>query len=418
MDASANPHQPTDDALLIRNARVLTLGESPWPRRGHALGDLSVVERADVLCQNGIVRAVGPDLDAPPGAREIEADGRVLMPAFVDCHTHLCWAGSRIDEWEKRLAGATYLEILESGGGIMATVRAVRAATIEQLAAALLDRLIRLLRAGTTTVEIKSGYGLSTNHELKMLAAIDSAAGLWAGTIVPTALLGHAKDPDDPTFVQRTIDETLPAISQSHPGITIDAFCEKGAWNLDETILLFEQARQRRHPLRVHADQFNSLGMTPAAIRLGARSVDHLEASTDADLRALADSSTFGVILPACGFHLDNRYARGRAFLDHNGLLAIATNANPGSAPCSSMPMAVALAVRACGLTPWEAIGAATANAAALLGFTDRGVIVHNAKADLILLCHRDERALAYEFGEDPVDMVVCDGRIVREPIA
>ncbi|MCA9289262.1 MAG: imidazolonepropionase, partial [Phycisphaerales bacterium] len=376
MDASASTPDPRQTALVIRGARVLTLGESPWPRRGHALGDLSVFERSDVLCQDGVVRGVGRNLDAPPGAREIEANGRVLMPAFIDCHTHLCWAGSRIDEWEKRLAGASYLEILDSGGGIMATVRAVRAATTEQLAAGLLDRLIRVLHAGTTTVEIKSGYGLSTDHELKMLAAIENAAELWPGTVVPTALLGHAKDPGVENFAQRTVEETLPAVSEAYPGIAIDAFCEKSAWKLDDTILLFEQARQRRHPLRVHADQFNSMGMTPAAIRLGARSVDHLEASTDADLRALADSSTFGVILPCCGFHVDNRYARGRAFLDHNGLLAIATNANPGSAPCSSMPMAIALAVRACGLTPWEAIGAATANAAALLGFTDRGVIV------------------------------------------
>lgn len=400
--------------LLIRGARALTLSEQPWPRRGHAIGDLSVLDDADVLITSDRITAVGADLPAPPNSTTIEAEGRVLMPAFVDCHTHLCWAGSRIDEWEQRLAGRTYQEIHAAGGGIMSTVRAVRAASRESLTASLLERLNRILRAGTTTVEIKSGYGLSTRDELTMLAAIADAARQWPGTITPTALLGHAKDPDVPDFVRRTIDHTLPAVSRDYPGIAIDAFCEKGAWSLDETILLFEAARERHHPLRVHADQFTSLGMTPAAIRLGARSVDHLEASTDTDLHALAQSNTFGVMLPCCGFHVDGRYARGKAFLDAAGLLAIATNANPGSAPSGAMPMTIALAVRALGLTPTEAIGAATANPAALLGYTDRGTIAPGQRADLILLHHRDERALAYEFGADPIDAVICAGSVVR----
>ncbi len=400
--------------LLIRGARVLTLGEQPWPRRGHAIGDLSALDNADVLIHNDRIASIGSDLSAPADATVLEAQGRVLMPAFVDCHTHLCWAGSRIDEWQQRLAGRTYQEIHAAGGGIMSTVRAVRDASREALTTSLLERLARILRSGTTTIEIKSGYGLSTRDELAMLAAIRDAAAQWPGSITPTALLGHAKDPDTPDFVRRTIDHTLPAVSAEHPGIAIDAFCEKGAWSLEETILLFEAARELGHPLRVHADQFTSLGMTPAAIRLGARSVDHLEASTDADLHALAQSTTFGVMLPCCGFHVDNRYARAKAFLDAAGLLAIATNANPGSAPSGSMPMTIALAVRALGLTPTEAIGAATANPAALLGFTDRGVIAPGKRADLILLCHRDERALAYEFGADPVDVVVCGGALVR----
>lgn len=400
--------------LLIRGARVLTLGEQPWPRRGHAIGDLSVLDDADVLVHADRVAAVGADLAPPADTTVLEAEGRVLMPAFVDCHTHLCWAGSRIDEWEQRLAGRTYQEIHAAGGGIMSTVRAVRAASRESLATSLVDRLTRVLFSGTTTIEVKSGYGLSTRDELTMLAAVTDAARQWPGSIVPSALLGHAKDPEVPDFVRRTIDHTLPTVSREYPGITIDAFCEKGAWSLDETILLFEAARERGHPLRVHADQFTSMGMTPAAIRLGARSVDHLEASTDADLHALAQSNSFGVMLPCCGFHVDGRYARGKDFLDAAGLLAIATNANPGSAPSGAMAMAIALAVRALGLTPTEAIGAATANPASLLGFSDRGVIAPGKRADLILLCHRDERALAYEFGADPIDAVICNGRLVR----
>lgn len=400
--------------LLIRGARVLTLGEQAWPRRGHAIGDLSVLDGADVLVRDGLIVGVDVEMEAPGDASVIEAEGRVLMPGLVDCHTHLCWSGSRIDEWEQRLAGRMYQEIQAAGGGIMSTVRAVRAASRDALGAALLERLRRVLRSGTTTIEIKSGYGLTAQDELRMLGAIGDAARAWPGTIVPTALLGHAIDPGIPEFVTRTIEQTLPSVSRAFPGICVDAFCEKGAWSLDETILLFERARELGHPIRVHADQFNSLGMTPAAIRLGARSVDHLEATTEADLRALADSGTFGVMLPCCGFHVDGRYARGRAFLDAGGLLAIASNANPGSAPSGALAMTIALAVRACGLTPTEAIGAATANAAALLGLPDRGTIAPGQRADLVLLCHRDERALAYEFGADPIDVVVCNGVVVR----
>src|SRR5262249_43025419 len=157
-----------------------------------------------------------------------------------------------------------------------------------------------------------------------------------------------------PDFINRTINETLPAVSREFPNIPIDAFCERGAWSLDDTIALFNAAKKLGHPFRVHADQFNSLGMITKALELGARSVDHLEPTTPEDAGRLAKSTTFGVILPCCGFHLDNRYANGRRLIDAGGLLAIATNFNPGSAPCYSMPMAIALAVRHCGLTPHE----------------------------------------------------------------
>ncbi len=401
--------------VLIRSARVLTMA-GPRPRRGAALGDLGLLERADVLVEGERVRSVSshPASDIPPPTSTIEADGRVLMPAFVDGHTHACWAGARLDEWDRKRCGATYLEILAAGGGIMSTVRAVRAATEAQLADLLLERLAVMRRLGTATVEIKSGYGLSTEHELKMLRAIRRAAGEWPGTIRMTALLGHAVDPDQPGFVGRTIDETLPAVSQEFPGITVDAYCESGAWSVADCVRLFERAREFGHPIRVHADQFNSLGMIPEAVRLGARSVDHLEASTPEDLDRLAASDTFGTILPVCGFHVDGRYADGRRFVDAGSLLALATNYNPGSAPSPSMPMAIALAVRHCGLSPAEAIAAATVNAAELLGMHDRGQIAPGQRADLILLRHTDERMLAYEFGDNPVDAMILGGALLE----
>lgn len=404
-------------ATVFLNARVVT-PPGPGPHRGAAANDLHVLDRADVLVRNGRIEAIEPagSLSAKGVDHALDAKGRVLMPSFVDAHTHACWAGDRIDEWTKKLAGATYLELLKAGGGIMSTVRSVRGASEKDLASSLLDRLTRMLLAGTTTVEVKSGYGLSTNDELKMLRAIRAAAKDFPGAVVPTALIAHAIDADHPSrdaFIETTIGETLDAVHAEFPGVALDAYCESGAWSLDECARLFDRAISLGHPFRVHADQFNALGMTRWAVERGARSVDHLEASTPEELALLARSKTFGVMLPCAGFHTDGRYADGRAFLDAGGALVIATNCNPGSAPTHSMPMAIALAARFNGLTPNEAITACTANAAALLGFDDRGRLTPGARADLILLRHTDERALAYEFGDNPVDVVCVHGAII-----
>lgn len=400
--------------LHIRNARILTLAAASGaePRRGKALGDLGVIPAGDVVVADGRIAAVGPGLTAPADATVIEANGRVLMPGFVDCHTHACWAGDRLDEWEMKRRGVPYLEILKKGGGIHATVRAVREATQKQLAANLRDRLAAMLREGTTTVEVKSGYGLTTEAELKMLRAIRRAAADWPGTVVPTALLGHAFEGDLDDYARMIVKEMLPEISKEFPDIAVDAFCEKEAWSVEACVKLFEKAH-KHHPIRVHADQFNPLGMIPEAVRLFARSVDHLEASRKDDLIALAKSPTLGVILPCTGFHTDGRYARAGFFVDQGGAVALATNCNPGSAPVHSMPFAIALAVRHCGLTPAEAIAAATVNAAAVLGLKDRGRIEPGLRADLILLHHKDERLLAYEVGGNPVDRVICNGTLV-----
>jgi len=419
--------------LTIRNARVLTM-RGGLRCGAAAMNDLGVVERADVVVEGGVVREIRPtpsntpslslaeprDISPVGDERECDLDaaGRVLMPGFVDCHTHALWAGDRLDEWEMKRRGVAYLDILKAGGGIMSTVRAVRKASEAKLVASLRSRLGGMLREGTTTVEVKSGYGLSTADELKMLRAIAEAARTWPGTIVMTALIGHAIDGDAGAFVMRTIEETLPAVHAEFPGIAIDAFCEKGAWSLEECIRLLEKAMSLGHPVRVHADQFNALGMTEWALANGVLSVDHLEATTPEALKALAASGTFGVMLPCAGFHTDGRYGNGRAFVDGGGGLAVATNVNPGSAPCASVPMAVALSVRMLGLTPAEAINAVTANAGALLArqapeIGMRGVIEVGQRADLVLLRHTDERMLAYEFGGNPVDVVVCGGDVV-----
>jgi imidazolonepropionase len=417
-------------SLLIREARVLRLSRGARPRRGAALGDLHVLERGDVLIEGGVIAAVGESLSNPPETTVIEAGGRVLMPGFVDCHTHACWAGDRLEEWAMRLAGASYLDVLKAGGGIMSTVHAVRATSEEGLIAGLRQRLGVMLRLGTTTAEVKSGYGLDAETELKMLRAIGRAATPASRgkrprdaspddpalpTVVPTALLGHAIDPDEPGFVEETIKKTLPDVHRAYPGVAVDAFCEDGAWSLKDAVRLLKRAKELGHPVRVHADQFSDLGMVEEAVKLGAVSVDHLEATKRSSIDRLAKSDTFAVTLPCCGFHLDGRFASPRRLVSEGGLLAIATNYNPGSAPCPSMPMAIALAVRHCGLSPAEAISAATVNAASLLGLIDRGTIAPGQRADLVLLRHADERMLACEFGDNPADLVVLGGKIVAD---
>ncbi len=400
--------------FVIRSARVLTLARGDSPRFGLEMSELAVLERGDVAIQAGDILAVAPRLDDITGVHELDAEGRVLMPGLVDCHTHACWAGVRYDELDRMNRGESYLDILDSGGGIMATVRAVRAASLDELADLTARRFTRMRTLGATTIECKSGYGLTTEAEVKMLRAIGMAAAKANLRIVPTALIAHAIDKGNPNFIDETIEETVHAVAEAFPGICLDAYCEKGAWSLADCRRLFEKGIELGLPFRVHADQFNDLGMLDAAVEMGAWSVDHLEASTAAGLRKLADSDTMGVMLPVSAFHLQDRHANGRRFVDLGGALAIATNYNPGTGPSPSLPFALALAVKFNKLTPAEAICAATINAAAVLHL-DReiGSIEVGKRADLLLLNLTDERALAYEVAGDPVHTVFSAGEAV-----
>jgi len=406
--------------LLVHDARILTLSGPDGARRGASLADNGVIERGWILCEHGRIQRVA---GGPPPAELLERDetdvidaaGNVVMPAFVDCHTHACWAGDRFDEADRRRRGASYLDILAAGGGIMSTVRAVRSAGDEELAFGLIRRISAMLSLGTGTLEVKSGYGLNTEHELRMLRIIHGVAQISPIHLAGTFLGAHAMDPDDPHCVERMIQETLPAVVHEFPGVTVDAYCELGAWSPDDCIRLFDAAQEHGCPVRVHADQFNALGMTRHAIEIGAVSVDHLEATPPDQLEQLAESATFGVMLPACGFHLDDRYAPGRAFVDAGGALALATNCNPGSAPTMSMPFIITLAARKLGLSPAEAITACTWNPAVLLGLQDQvGSIEPGKRADLAIFDMRDERELGYDIaGPGPV-LTILDGRVVH----
>ncbi|MBX3389484.1 MAG: imidazolonepropionase [Phycisphaeraceae bacterium] len=399
-------------------------------RTGEAMRGLKMRENVDVLIRAGRIEAVGDGITVPPGGQVIDARGDVLMPGFVDCHTHLCWAGNRIDEWTRRLAGESYLQILKDGGGIMSTVRAVRETPLVRLTELLRQRLDASLRQGITTIEIKSGYGLNTETEIKMLRAIRDAALTWPGTVVLTALIGHAIDTTvgEKTFVEKTINETLPTVHAEFPGIAIDLFCEEGAWTLSDSLRLLNAAKELGHPLRVHADQFTSRGMVTEAVKLGVLSVDHLEQTTSAELEVLSKSQTFAVGLPITAINLGNsstckaftgmspgiKFANLRELVDRGGRVCVATNANPGSSPSISIPLAAALAVRFCGLTVDEALTAITVNPAMMLGFKDRGVVSSGKRADLVLLRFEDYRELAYELGGDPVRAVIVGGHVAR----
>ncbi len=405
------------DDWLIRNARVVTLAAGDVPRRGESLRELSVLARGDVLVHDGLITRVGEGIDAQ-ATHELDAKGRVLMPGFVDCHTHACWAGDRLDEFERRLAGEDYLSILKSGGGIMSTVRATRLAGVEELRTLTIAHLERMLAMGTTTAEVKTGYGLEMQAECRMLEAIRAASegeGASAMRIIPTFLGAHAIDREQAGFIDHTIEEALPAIVKMQPGIACDAYCEDGAWSLDDTRRLFERAQALDCPLRIHTDQFNSLGATRMAVEMGAASVDHLEAIAEADIALVSKSNTTAVLLPISGFCTDGRYAPGRRLIDAGAAVAIASNYNPGSAPSPSMPFAMALACRMMKFRPGEAIAACTVNAAHVLGLEHRvGRIAPGFAADLVLWDECDERALAYELAGAPPALVIRAGAIVR----
>lgn len=417
-------YQLDPGSITIRSARVLTLA-GQGQRRGIGLQDLGIIQRADVHIRDGQVHSITSPGSGPNASLTIDAAGRVVMPGFVDAHTHLCWAGDRLDEWVLKRSAVPYLEILARGGGIMSTVRAVRSASELELSNELIQRLRQLQQEGTLAAEVKSGYGLTTSAEIKMLRAIKTAAKTASIEVRATACIGHAIDPSHPrmSFVQRTIYETLDAVHEFDENCVIDGYCELGAWNLDECILLFSRAIELGHCVRVHADQFNCLGITDWAIEHavctdnapGVISVDHLEATPSSSLERIAQSPLSAVLLPCTGFHTDDRYADGRLLADAGAALVIASNCNPGSSPSSSMPMAIALAVRKCGLTPAEAIVASTANAAAMLGIHDRGTLEQGKRAELIMLRHTDENMLAYEFGGNPVELVVSGGRVLSD---
>lgn len=409
--------------MILNDARILTLAHAERSsqgsaRRGQAMRDLAIIERGAIEVIDGRIAAVHVG-DAPTSALRAHGEevydmgGRVVMPAFTDCHTHACFAGERYDEMELRLRGESYLNILAAGGGIMSSVRAVRGATQTELVENLRARIALMRRTGTAHIEVKSGYGLELDAELRMLRAIRAVAASDSGIITPTFLGAHAIDGEAAHYCAMVEREMLPAVVREFGAIACDGYCEKSAWSREATLSLLRAAKVLGCPLRVHVDQFNELGMLEDALALGMQSVDHLEATSSASLQRVAQSNAIAVLLPGSGLSLDLRFADGRALLDGGGAVSIASNMNPGSSALTSMPLVIALAARFFRFTHAEAITAACWNSACVLGIeSETGSIEVGKRADMIVLPTRDERALAYEWCSVSPIATIVHGRV------
>jgi len=398
--------------LLIRDlAQLVSPSGSAAPLRGRALGDVDVIEDAFLLCESGRIAAVGSMRDLRPPEGEVEElDGRGLcaVPGLVDCHTHACFAGDRVDEFELRARGASYEELHAAGGGILGTVQATRSAGEEGLQAAVRRHRDWMLRTGTTTFEAKSGYGLDRNTELASLRAILREDG------VPTWLGAHAVPPefdDADTYLDFALTEVLPAAAQLAEAA--DIFLEEGAFSAEQARRYLTACRDAGLTIRLHGDQFTEQGAIPLAVELGTRSVDHLEATGDDGIRRLAESDVTGVLLPVSALFLSRPLPPARALVDAGAAVALATDFNPGSAFCESLPLACSLACTQLGLSPAEALTACTVNAAHVLGRAGRiGRLAVGYNADAVLLAAPDWRHLAYHLGGEIVSAVVRGGRL------
>lgn len=398
--------------LLVRDlAQVATPGGGTAPLRGPALREVDVVEGAFVLCEEGRIVQVGRMRELRPLEGEVEEiDGRGLsaIPGLVDCHTHACFAGDRVEEFSLRAGGATYEELHARGGGILSTVRATRAAGEDGLAAALAEHVGWMLQAGTTTWEAKSGYGLDRDTELAQLRAVRAAGGAatWLGA--------HAVPPehaDADAYLDFLLADVLPdaaALAEA-----ADVFLERGAFDAAQARRYLMACSEAGLALRLHGDQFTEAGAIPLAIELGARSVDHLEATGPEGVVALAASDVTGVLLPASALFLGRPMPPARGLVDAGAAVALATDFNPGSAFCESLPVVCSLAATQMQLAPEEALAACTVNAAHVLGRAARkGRLAPGYDADLVLLAADDWRHLAYHLGGPVVHTVVAGGRI------
>jgi len=412
--------------MLIHSAsQLLTLAGGP--QRGRDLGRLGLIEDGAVLVRDGRIAAVGPSAELRrlhPDEQPLDAGGCAVLPGFVDPHTHMIWAGDRAAEFEMKMGGAKYLDILAAGGGILSTVRATRAASAEALMAETRPRLARMFAHGTTTAEAKTGYGLETTTELRLLEALLALDAEGPLELAPTFLGAHAVPPEFKDRAQEYTDllcgEMLPVVRQwwqtQVPGRRlpfVDVFCETGAFNLEQSRQILEKARALGFPLKVHADEFANLGGASLAAGLGAASADHLVRTSDADVRALAGSGTVAVALPCTPFGLsESEYTPAGKILDAGGTLALASDCNPGTAWCESMQFVIALACRVLKLTPAQAIAAATINAAQAIRCADRlGSLEPGKQADLLVLSVPDYRMLGYRFGTNLVGTVIKRGR-------
>ena len=415
----------SSNALYFRNAeQVLTVAGAPVPRRGESLSNLGIVPKGAVLVRGEKILRVGPtrtlDRDAlRVQARPVDCRGCVVMPGFVDSHTHLVFAGNRVEDYEQHARGKSYEEIARAGGGIRSSARKVQKASVNGL----VDHAKRFLRefaaCGTTTVEVKSGYGLEIAQELKILEAIRRLQRDSPIELVPTLLAAHALPASFAAHRAEYLDliarRLVPVVAHRKLAEFIDCFCDRGAFSLRECQRILSLGRRLGLVPRIHAEQLSRTGASRLAIEVSAVSADHLDKLSASDIRALARSNTVATLLPGSNFHLGLRtYPPARKLIDAGAAVALATDFNPGTSPTPNMQFILSLACSAMCMTPAEAVSAATLNAAYSLRRADRvGSLEPNKQADLAVMNVSDYREIPYYFAVNHCAMTVQRGRIV-----
>jgi len=436
--------------LIIHNAKQLvTCSANGKAKKGDQMQELGIIENGAVAVENGLVRAIGNSdeiLSIYESENVIDARQKVVMPAFVDPHTHIIYAGNRLNEFELKIKGADYLEILANGGGILSTVRHTREATKQDLVEQTLKRLDKMLAHGTATAEIKTGYGLDEATEFKMMDVWEELDSRHPIYTVPTFLAAHAIPIADfklrnadwsneeiaDKYTEQICAKMIPDLFKwrrygyldedrmdfdykSSKPFFVDVFCERNAFNLEQTKRILETAKENYFSIKAHVDEFTNLGGSKLCIEMGAVSIDHLDAISDAEIALLANSETVGIVTPTVNFNFgSSHFADARKLIDAGCAIAVSTDYNPGSAPCPSQQTVMQIACRYQKILPSEAINAATVNSAYSIALGNKTGSLETGKwADIIILDTDDYREICYEFGGNFVETVVKNGKPV-----
>ena len=394
--------------MLLTNVRIATM-----------INGYGLIEHGSVLTQHGMIEWVGPANVAPAAKAVHDCGGKLLTPGLIDCHTHLVYGGNRAHEFEMRLNGVAYADIAKAGGGIMSTVRATRETSEAELLKSALKRLDSILAEGVTTIEIKSGYGLDVEAELKMLCVARKLATLRPVDVKTTFLGAHTFPPEfkenHSEYLDLVCNRALSQAAAEGLVDAVDAFCEGIAFSVDETESVFKAAKSLNIPIKLHAEQLSNLGGAKLAARYGAMSVDHIEYLDREGVESIAASGTVAVLLPGAYYYLREKQAPPVAELrQHKVPIAIATDLNPGSSPVHSILTTMNMACVLFGLTPEEALLGTTANAARALGLADRGTIAVGQRADLALWDVERPGDLSYPLGFNPLKAVIRNGQVAR----
>ncbi|TGE32007.1 imidazolonepropionase [Desulfosporosinus sp. Sb-LF] len=411
--------------LLIHSAQVMVTmkGHSGCPARGEGMSEIGLIEDGAVAIREGKIVAVGTTEEVlasglvGPETRRIGAQGKVVSPGFVDPHTHVIYAGSRENELSLKLRGVPYLEILKQGGGILSTVRSTKQATDGEIKAQTSRRLQTMLSLGTTTVEVKSGYGLTLDEEMRALRLIKELNHEQVIDLVPTFMGAHAVPPgfSEEEFTDYIIEDMLPNVAAEGLAEFCDVFCEPGVFSVNSSERILSKAKQLNFKLKIHADELDPAGGAELAAKLSVTSADHLLQASDEGITALAKQGVIAVLLPATSFNLaKNSYARAREMISAGVPVALATDSNPGSSPTESMPLVLTLACLYLRLTPEEALTAATINAAHAIGRANEvGSLEVGKQGDVLILDIPNLNYLPYHFGNNPVGTVIKRGNVV-----